>query len=382
MLTGGTDQLYRDMLAGAHDPVVRIDVFDGDGVFLHRLESSASDTIIDPDRSILSGSVNATLANRVTRNCTFTVHEDLYPAQETDLLAPYGNFIRAYRGIRLADGNERYVWQVFEGRIQDTDTDDSGTVTVACSDWATDVVDNEFLVPFNSTPGLDCVAQMQEVISNQYPGATFGTSDTFGLVMPLLTSQNDPGQFLDSVAQGLGAFWYPLADGNFVVRRIPWTVAGAPVVSLRDGEGGTILGFQAGRSRSGVYNQIVATGERADGTTPVYAVAVDNNPDSPTYNLGKFGKRTRNISMQTPASTGAVQSAANDQLRSSKALTEAWGLSIIPDASLELGDVVSIDARKRTGVVQVISGFQLPLDFVTAMGLTMRSQVVGLLEVT
>jgi len=381
MLTGGSDPLYRDMLAAGHEPWIAIDVYDGDGVFLHRLERSASDTVIDPDRSILSGSVTATLANRVARSCTFTVHEDLYPVLETDLLAPYGNFIRAYRGVKLPDGNTGlYSWQVFEGRIQDTDVDSSGVVTVACSDWATDVIENQFEAPVSSNVGQDCVVQIQQIISDRYPDATFGTSDTFGLTMPKLTFQSDPGQTLDGISQSLGAFWYPLANGDFVVRRIPWTVAGTPVVNLSDGDDGIITGYRAARSRSGVFPTIVATSERADGTTPVYAVANDDNPASPTYYLGKFGRRVRNVSLQTPSTPGSIQSAANDFLRSSKALTESWDLSIIPDASLELGDVVTIDAGRRAGVVQVISGFSLPLDFSTDMGINLRSQVIGLLE--
>lgn len=381
MLTGGTDLLYRNALATAHESWTAIDVYDGSGTFLRRLEKSATDTILDPNRSILSGSVTATLSNRVARTCTFTVHEDMYPILETDLLAPYGNFIRAYHGIRFADGDTRYTWQVFEGRIQDTDLDSSGTVSVSCSDWATDVVEDEFTTPFNSTVGLDCVFQIQQIISDRFPDATFGTSDTFGLTMPQLTWQSDPGQALDEIAQSLGAFWYPLANGDFVVRSIPWTVAGSPVVTFSQGDGGAITGYRVGRSRSEVYNVIVVTGERSDGTTPVFAVSSDNNPASPTYVLGNFGRRGKNTYLQTPATTGTVQSVANDLLQSSKALTESWDLAVVPDASLELGDVVAIEAAGRTGIIQVVSGFQLPLDFSGPMTINLRSQVAELLEV-
>lgn len=380
MLTGGTDTLYRNTLAAGHEQMVRIDVFDGVGTFLKTLERSSSDTVIDPNRSILSGSVTATLTSRVARTCTFTVHQDLYPVLNTDLLAPYGNFIRAYRGVRLSDGNEKYTWQVFEGRIQNSRLTSSGTVTVSCSDRASDVIDNGFISPTNSTVGKDCVEQIKDLIGDGFPGATFGTSDVFGLTMPRLTWESDRGSALDEIAQSLGAYWYPLANAQFVVRRIPWTVAGAPVVTFNDGEGGTILDYGVERDRTNVYNVIAATGERTDGTAPVFAVSRDNNPSSPTYYLGQFGQRTRNIHLQTPASSGAVQSVADDVLKSSKALTESWDLVIVPDASLELGDVIGIEAADRTGIIQVVSGFALPLDLVSGMSLTLRSQVIGLLE--
>jgi hypothetical protein len=113
----------------------------------------------------------------------------------------------------------------------------------------------------------------------------------------------------------------------------------------------------------------------------VYATSLDFDPASPTRVTGPFGQRTRQAHLQTPESQGQVQQVANDLLRSSKALTEAWDLEIIPDASLELGDVIGIDAKGRTGVVQVVSGYNLPIDLSAGMALQLRSQVPGLVEV-
>jgi hypothetical protein len=368
MLTGGTDSLYRRALATPHVAYFRIDVFSGTG------------TLLKENLTYFSGSVSATLANRVSRTCDFTVHESLYPAEPTDLLAPYGNFIRAYRGVRLGDGSLKYVWQVFEGRIQDASVGSDGSVSISCSDRSADVVDNSFRVPQNSTPGLLATTQIQQLITDGFPGATFGTFDSFDQVMPQLTWESDRGGALDEIAQSLGAYWYPTAEAKFVLHRIPWTVVGNPVVTLSSGDGGTITGYSASRSRSDVYNVYVVTGERSDGTTPVYATASDMNPASPTNINGGFGIRSRDVHLQTPSTQGSVQSVANDLLQSSIALTENWNLASTPDASLELGDVINIQAAGRD-VVQVVSAFTLPLDFSGPMSITARSQVVGLLEV-
>lgn len=383
MLTGGADPMYRRALGTAHRPYSRIAVFDGNGNPTASLTYGQRTNFNTRDQSLLfyGANVTATLASRVSRTMQFSCHESLYPALVTQILAPYGNIVRAYHGIEFADNDRRYSWQVFGGRIQDVVWDSSsGTVQVSCADFAADVVDNGFLVPQNSNVGQLCTDQMKLLISVGHPGATFGTFDTFSNVMPQLTWEADRGSALDEIGQSLGAFWYPDADEDFVVRRIPWTVAGAPVITLNDGQGGVITRFRVGRSRSEVYNAIAVTGERADGTTPVYAQALDSDPSSPTFVDGPFGRRTRQIHLQTTITQGQAQSVANDQLQSSKALTESWDVSIIPDASLELGDVVGIDAGGRSGVIQVVSGFQLPLDLSGDMTLQLRSQVPGLLE--
>ena len=380
MLAGGSDKLYRRILAAGVKPVAWIDVFDGAGNLLDTIQYGQVGKNSSGKMIFMSGSVSATLTNRVTRQFDFTVHETLYPVNDDDLLAPYGNAVKAYLGIEMGDGNTQYTWQVFGGRISRTRLSANGVVTVSCYDRAADVLDNGFTAPFSSSVGIRVDTQMRELISDGYPQATFGPSDSFGQTMPLLTWDSDRGAPLDEMAQTLGAFWYPLANEQFVIRRIPWTIAGSPVVTLSDGDDGIIVDYGVERDRTNVYNVITTTGERADGTTPVYATAVDDNPASPTYSRGNFGRRTRQTHLQTPQTTGSVQSAANDILRSSKALTESWDLSIIPDASLELGDVVDLAVAGRTGITQVISGFVLPIDGSGPMNLNLRSQVAGLLE--
>lgn len=383
MLAGGTDTLYRAALAAPHKPFTRISIFDGSNVPVTELKYGLRNNYSAAEQSLIfyGGAVTATLGSRVARTLRFSCHEDLYPALETDPLNPYGPIIRVYSGIEFGDGSQRYAWQVFGGRIQQTVWDSgTGTVDVAASDFADDVISNGFLAPVNSSVGVACTDQIHELILGGYPRATFGTDDVFNAVMPQLTWESDRGQALDEVAKSLGALWYPLANEQFVTRRYPWTVATNPVVTLRGGPGGHITGAQATRSRQDVCNALAVTGERADGTIPVYATSLDENPDSPTYVRGPFGRRTRTVHLQTPTTQGQVQSVSNDLLQSWKALTESWNLTIIPDASLELGDVIGIEVGKRTGVVQVVQAFTLPLDLSGSMPVSCRALVPGLLE--
>jgi len=365
MLAGGTDLLYRQALAAGHEPYVRIEVWRAD----ERLET---------DLVFVNGTVTATLTSRVARTCTLTVHEDLYPFNDDGLLNPFGNELRVFAGVVFADG-ERYIWPVFVGKIVEAALGE-GDCQIVASDRAAEVEDAAFIAPENSTVGAPVVDEFQRLVSDGVPGALFGTSDSFFQVMPVLTWEHDRAGALDEMATSVGAFWYPLADGQFVLRKIPWTVAGEPLVTLTDEDGGSITSSSAVRSRETVFNSVTVTGERPDGTVPVFHTAEDSNPDSPTYTGGPFGVRNKLVQLDTPSTPDGAREAAESYLRRTTAFTEAWTFSCAPDAALELGDILRLDVRGRVDIRQVVASFSLPLTPGNEMRVQCRAQVIGALE--
>jgi hypothetical protein len=366
VLEGGLDLLYRQALAAPHEPYMRTEVWSG------------GTRIID-DLVLQSGNVGETLTSRVSRVYDFTVTEDLYPVDPGDALAPFGNHVQAYRGIRFAEGTT-YSWPVFRGKIDEVHLDDQGLVTVHCEDRAAEVIDDTFEVPRNSDVGDLATTQVRTLIDEALPDAQFGPFDEFFNRMPILTWEHDRGNALDEIATSLGAFWYPLADGRFVLRRYPWTVPGTPVVTLADGPGGTITGSSAVRDRHRIYNSVTVTGERADGTPPSFATVHDDDPTSPTFIDGPFGRRNLLRKLRTPLNSEACRAAARQLLHRATALTEAWTFSAVPDAALELGDVIALDVRGRQGVVQVVASISMPMDTKGIMNVGCRALVVGQLE--
>ena len=375
MLAGGADPLYRAALSTPHTQYVKVDVLDGNGNLLPLPDQSVGE---DGGLLIEGGFISATLTSRVTRNLTVFVDQSLYPADPGDLLAPYGNRLTVTYGLKFADGG-RYAWTAFTGRIQRPLLTPDGRVAVPAADRANEIIEAGFVVPENSQVGDTVNSEFVRLVSDALGDAVFGASDTFFETVPLLTWSTDRAAALDEMATSVGAFWYALADGSFVLRRYPWTVAASPVVTLSDGQDGMILGSPS-RDRSDVNNSITVTGERADGTAPVIALAEDNNPASPTYVSGPFGRRHRTINLQTPQTQGTAQTAANAWLRRSIALQETWTWTQPPDAALELGDVVSLNAYDRSGIIQVVSGFTLPLEVGNPMTVRAHAQVIGALE--
>jgi hypothetical protein len=381
MLDGGLDPIYRRLLGGVHEPVVRVEVWSRAGR-LAVLSKLDEDDQGDDSLVYLSGSsLQATLRSQVSRNLTLNVPWHLYPVATTDLLNPYGREIRAWRGVRVRGSRTPYMWQIFRGKIQRvTRSKQNGFCTVTCADRAQDVLDHGFVRPQNSVPGNLLNVEFQRLVRGAVPDAEFGESDNFNEQTQALAWEFQRASAIEEMFSSAGALWYVLADGRFVTRRYPWAVPGAPIITLTDGPGGVILAADETRSREDIYNVITATGERLNGDKPVNAIAQDNTPGSVTDINGEFGVRSMLMRRVSPSTEGGAQGAAEAMLRTTITPTETVDWAQPPDAAVQLGDVVSLDINGRRNIIQVISSFSMPLDIGPPMTVQGRSQVIGVVE--
>jgi Domain of unknown function (DUF5047) len=351
MLSGGTDGLYRAMLAGPHKPTARIEVW-SQGVRL--------DEFGDEGVPFFSGGISATLNSQVTRQLSFTCSESLWPVDDDGLLAPYGNEIYVFQGVR-SGSTIPYEWQTFRGRINRARLSETGPLEINCVDRAGDVNDAGFLVPQNSTTTLSLISQFKLLVTDGVPDATFGTFDAIQGMTPVLSWESDRGGACDDLAEAGSALWYALANGDYVMRFVPWTVPQTALLTLSDGAGGSLFTAAPERSRDEVFNTVTSSGERTDGTAPVFAFAADNDPTSPTFVGGKFGIKSTRLSVPAAQTQDQAQLAANTALRQASSLTVSWQLTMPGDPSMELGDTFIINARNLPLDTQVVESFSLPL---------------------
>lgn len=364
-LTGnGLDPIYRAALARPHSVYSRMDITDSSG------------NIVRADLPFVTGSVSASFQQRVVRKLDFTVERSWYPVtgtgavDTTAVLAPFGNRVKAYRGIAWGDGSATY-FPVFTGSLDTVELTQNGTVSVSALDLAADVVAAGFETPTNSSVGVKLFPQFQNLINGALTGATFGTSDQSAALMPQLTWEYDRGKALDDVAAAAGMIWYQLPDGSWVMRQVPWAKAGlTAVATFTDSD--ILSDWRIKITRQGVHNAIIYVAER-QGAKPAFGIARDTVATSPTRYLGPLGRRTRLIQNQVPLSPAQCLAAAKTTLQGAKAVTIQFErASIVPDASLELGDVVQLNAD-GVASLQCITGFTLPLRESSAMSLTLRA---------
>lgn len=363
MLPGGTDQAYRDLLATNARMKTRVEVW---------REGERIDTYGDEGVPVFSGQISATLVSQVARQLNMTTDETLFPADPGDLLAPYGNELRVFQALEGGAGVP-YEYQTFRGRINTVEWTEDDSLTVECIDRGGDVNDAQFLAPENSTVDAPVTTEFRRLIIAGVPNATFGTFDTFETLTPQLTWEWDRGSACDDLAEASRAFWYTLANGDYVIRRIPWTVEQVPLLTLMDGEGGVLTSTSTAISREYVFNTVTVVGERADGETPVSATAYDLNVSSPTYVNGPFGRKSKLVRAQAAINPAQALSVARASLQQAQAMTRVWQVSLPADPSIELGDCFSIVARGLGPDTQVVATYVIPMTSEQPMTMSLRA---------
>jgi hypothetical protein len=322
------------------------------------------------DLTFSDGSVRASLTSRVTRSASLTFSDDDFPGDVDSILSPYSSVIQISTGIQYPDGLWE-VFPVFRGRVYEPQRTADGTVTIRADDRAADVLGYRFEAPENTTGGATVLEEIRRLILAAVPEATFGTDDVTDQDAPALTWDEDRGQALDDLAEVLQGRWYQLGDGDFVVRRYPYAL-GSVVSVITDGPGGLAETAARTLTRDGVTNSVTVVSERIDGTDPIRVTARNLDASSPTRFGDTYGRVSQVIKIQTPLSSAAAQQLAVQQLAASSALTEQWSVSMVPDATLEPGDTVTLSYRGQSAD-QVIDSITYPLTTGGLMTLGTRS---------
>lgn len=343
--------LYKTYIHRPEQRAFRIELYAGDtGTLLQR---------IDDGDAVFSGTISATLDRRVTRTAELEFGAELWPGSNASApLTPYQTVAKIYAGARYGDGSTE-LFQLMEGRVAEVQRNDDGTVSARFDDRAADVVGFNFETPRNSE-NVSIVNQVRRLITDVLPGAGFGPDDVDASVMtPKLTWDESRGDALDTLAGALGARWYQLGNGNFVLRAVPYDV-GTVVATITDGQDGLLFTGSPSLTRDGAANSITVVVERADGGTPFRVTARDTSPTSPTRFGGPFGKITKLIKVQTPLTTGQATALARSELSAATALSSQWHVSCTADYTLEPGDTVSLTSGGYSSV-QLIDSITYPI---------------------
>lgn len=297
---------------------------------------------IENDVPIYGGAISAVLTHRVTRTGGFTLGPGFWPTSATSPLTPYQTVAVVRAGMTYGDGSKE-LFPLITGRVGEVVRNADGSVSARVDDLAADVIGFRFEQPRNSDTST-IVAQIQRLISDALPSATFGANDVTDALTPKLTWDEDRGDALDKLAEAVGGRWYALGNGDFVVRAFPYDV-GTVVQTVSDKPEGLLVTGTPSITRDGAANSITVVVERFDGGTPFRVTARDSSPTSPTRFDGPFGRISQIIKVQTPLTMGQATLYARSQLNASTALSSQWSISMVPDYTLEPGDTIRAESR-------------------------------------
>ncbi|MFD6771066.1 DUF5047 domain-containing protein [Micromonospora chalcea] len=289
------------------------------------------------------------------------------PTGEDHPLAANGQMLRVQLGIGVGNGTTEWFqrgWFV----IKDSRADgDAVTVEAVGLLWL--VEEARFVSPFQ-------------------PSGTL-VSTLRALIEPALTVVVDPGLSDRSVPAGvnwdedrLGALMELLdawpadyrvtEDGYLYV--FPPDQPATPVLALSDGYGGTVIEATGSSSRDEAFNVVVALGTDTNGGQ-VLGTAYDWSGAN-RYG-GPFNPLPVPFKFASPLLTTVAQCTAAAQTRLATLKRQSgreFQVEMVPNPTLQVGDVVSVTAADYAGLVCVIEALKLPY---TAdggsMGLTVRS---------
>lgn len=324
------------------------------------------------------GKVTVDAKNALRRRCDVTLVDPtgtLTPERATDLLTPYGNELRLYRGVHLSTGPALIPLGVFG--ISDCDVDDDADelrIRLTGFDRSRRVRRARFPDVYAVPAGTNVATAIRDLIASRVPGLTYNLATTSATTPTLVfDAGDDPWKAATEMADSIGCDLFFDAQGVVTLRRrVP---SSSPAWTFQEGPAATLLALGRKSSDEETYNHVVVTGETPENAAPVRAEAVDDDPTSPTYIGGDYGDVVRFYQSQFIRTVEQAQAAADGFLARSLGQTEQVGLSAIPQPALDVDDVVEV-TRKRSKVsgLYVIDSLSIPLKFSGAMSVRMRER--------
>jgi len=335
-------------LAESHRPVTQVQLFLTDG------------RVVDLEHT--GGSVTVDRGQAIRRTCTVTIADpSLIPRTPADQLATYGARLRIARGVEYGDGASELVpLGVF--RLDSVDGDvNEGPVTLQGKGLEAVVQDDKFTSTYKASGTV--VGAVTALIQRSIP-----TADVISLITDTPIGSRafdvgaDPWAGAQEIAAVAGADVYANADGVFVIATLPDLLTTTPVWTIEATEGGVYISANRAMSSDTVYNGVLARGENTvENVPPVSSLAVDNDPNSPTYWGGPFGRRPKFISSSTLTTANACAQAANLELAKAKAPNSSGDISSLPNPALEPGDVLRVMHEDGSRELHQAASFTVPL---------------------
>jgi hypothetical protein len=282
----------------------------------------------------------------------------------TDVLSPYGYELQIRRGVKFRNGDTELVsLGVFP--IQESDIDGVTLRTsVSALDRSQRVRDARLEEPYEIPAGTLFEVALKALVSGLSEGgiavpSTYVSGIEYSLTSPPFTTpllvfdaQADRWDAAQSMATATGSELYFNGDGRLTMRLEPDVRTAASVWDVDEGVDGVLISASVARSRRSAYNRVVAYSTNASTGEVFRGVATDDDPSSPTYYDGGFGRKPRFYASPLIASTAQAEASAASILRANLGVARSITLSAVTNPALEPGDVVRV-ARSSLGLDEV-----------------------------
>lgn len=257
------------------------------------------------------------------------------PTGPDDILTPYGYELRAWRGIP----GELLPLGTFPIQQSKVGAVDLLTV-VSAMDRSQLVSDARFEDDYQVAAGTNYATAIEDLIDAGVPDLEY-LFPSVSFTTPLLTfaAQEDRWEAAQRMARSIGHEILFDGLGRCVMRPEP-TFDTEPVATIAVGS--NMIDAAVSLDRTNAYNKVIAFSTNASTGAQYRGEATDDDPESPTFYDGPFGRKPRFYSSEFIASNAQAQSAASAILASNLGVAKSVDFSAVPDPRLECSDVVRV----------------------------------------
>lgn len=364
-------------LRASHQPAMRVRVI------------TPGATGADPpgtDLRVMDGSVTLDASADVRGTLDLTVADGWPDGGSVTELAPYGTELAVSRGVVFGNGDvERAPLGIY--RVVSVEQGDApaGALRVTAADRMSGIIDAKLTVPRQFLASATYGDVVDDLVGEVYPGVPVEWDDATdaGTLGRTTIVEADRHGFLKDLAAALGKVMYFDYRGALVIKDPPDPTV--PVWDVDAGATGVLVAVGRARTREGVRNAVVATGDALDDFAPATAVVVDDDPASVTYWDGDFGKVPERFSSPLIFTLAQATAAAAAQLVQLKGLPYSVDFTAVPNPALEPLDAVRVvypprrdlPPRPRLVEVHVLEQLRIPLAPAAALTAATRLQTTG-----
>jgi hypothetical protein len=341
-----------------------------DHTVISKAEVWASDQKLQ-EINISDGSVSVNSGSAVRRTCEVTVitgreTANLVPDNDFDLLTPFGNELRLYRGVEYADGTQEYVplgvFVITEVAIQDTN--EGVKINLSGEDRSIRIARAKWTEPYQ-LPSGSLEDALTDLLKDRYPDAELAFPTTNVSINQIILgseNSNDPWKDAVEIAELVGYDLFFDQNGIVQMQQFP-TLDGSVVVALFvEGDGTTITSLDRTISTKETYNGIIYTIEGSDVVLPIRIEAWDEDTSSPTYRFGVFGEVPTFVETSLLATEEEAIRAAYSLLNIYIGKQEQIAFNSLVDPSLDVQDVIYVKSNgAKVDRLVIIDSLEIPL---------------------
>ena len=324
------------------------------------VESWLDEEQLADDIPLDAGVLEVTADSNVPGRLDLSVPSEWAPRRPSDALAIYGQRLIVRQVLAIAD--QEWTVDLGQYRIQAWDHE-APSVSVEALSLEQIIADYRFDTPYTRPAGATFAGQLGVICKGLLP---VDTSALTNRSLPASITEDWEEDRMAAV-RGLQTNWpadFRVDADGVLVCTPERTVKAVPDVEWVHGEANAYVSTGGNALRDDIYNSVVARGEKANGQ-PVQVTVVDDNPSSPTYFYGPYGRRQRFYESPLISTVAQARSAARTVLAREKRKTAVITVTAPPDPRIEMLDTARVtldDGQTFTGLVSSISLPLTPLD--------------------